>query len=202
MRKVPRLAALLLLSFAMTAPAQAGWSLRENGETATVTKAKMTVIAAGDWNRWSSRPSNRGEIWTSDGLLLNELSFFAEIAGGETLYREYDKRNNPLPKFSANMLPTDIVELFEASSRIILQTSVFEMLDIQPAKFAGHDGVRFAYKYSAGDDQLVRRGEGVGAIIEGRLYLANYVAPEIYYFDKDLQNFRDMAASIKLAKDK
>lgn len=183
-------------------PAQAGWSLREDGKQVEVTKSKMSVTPSGDWNRWTSRPSKRGEIWTRDGLLLNELSFFAEISDGETLYREYDKRNSPLPKFSANMLPTDIVELFEASTRIVLQTSVFEMQEIGPAKLDGHDGVRFSYKYAAGDDQLARKGEGIAAIIGGRLFLINYVAPEIHYFDKDLQNFRDMTATITLAKDK
>jgi hypothetical protein len=194
---------ITLSAFAyLAAPAQADWSLREDGKPAKVNRAGLEITPQGDWNRWSASPSKRGEIWTIDGLSLNELTVFGGILNGEAIYRETDKKDNPLPKFKSDMLPPDLVELFEASTRIVLQTSIFEVSEVEPAKLDGKDAVRFTYKYAVENDQLIRKGEAVAAVVDGRLYLINFVAPEIHYFDRDVENFHDMAASIKLAKAK
>jgi hypothetical protein len=96
------------------------------------------------------------------------------------------------------MLPTDLVELFEASNRIILQTSIFTVDNVEPAKLAGRDAVRFSYHYAAQDDELNRKGEGIAANIDGKLYMVNFVAPTIHYFDRDVVKFRALAETIKL----
>lgn len=163
-----------------------------------VAKGKMTVTPSKDWNRWSARPSDKGELWTRDGFSLNELSFFAGITNGEPIYRELNKRDQPLPKFKSDMLPTDLADLFETSNRIVLQTPLFKVDHIEPAKLGGHDGVRFTYHYALESDQLDRKGEGVAANIDGKLYLVNFVAPEIHYFDRDVTDFRSMIERIKI----
>lgn len=186
----------------LASPAYAEWSLREDGKPVKVNKASLEITPLGDWNRWSASPSKRSEMWTIDGLSLNEMSVFGGILNGEPIYRETDKKDNPLPKFKSDMLLPDIVELFEASTRIVLQTSLFEVIGVVPAKLDDNDAVRFTYKYAVENDQLVRKGEAVAAVVDGRLYLVNFVAPEIHYFDRDAQNFRDMLSTIKLAKAK
>lgn len=188
---------VLALMSAVT-PTFAGWTEMPAGQPVAVAKSMMTVTPGQDWNRWSARPSKKGEIWTLDGLSLNELSFFAQIADGEPVYRELNKKDQPLPKFKSDMLPTDLVELFEASNRIILQTPLFAIDKVEPAKLSGHDAVRFSYHYAVEGDQLNRKGEGVAANIGGKLYLVNFVAPEIHYFDRDIASFRMMVAKIKI----
>lgn len=168
------------------------------GEEIAVAKTGMNVVPQGEWNRWSARPSDRSELWTRDGIALNELTFFARIANGEPIYRERDKRNQPMPKFRSDMLATDLVDLFEQSNRIILQTSVFEVLEVEPAKLGGEKAVRFRYRYAVKGDELDRSGEAVAANIKGKLYIVNFSAPSIYYFDRDLPEFRAMADSITL----
>ncbi len=170
------------------------------GEEAIVAKNGLSVTPKQDWVRWSARPSDRGEIWTHDGLSLNELSFYASIENGETLYYEPDEAANPLPKYNKKMLPSEIVSWFEASSRLILQSSLFEIIKVEPAKLDGHDGVRFSYRYTAQSDQITRLGEGVAAKLDGKLLLVNFVAPEIYYFGRDIADVRAMVASIKQVK--
>ncbi len=190
--------ALALAALTLAPPAVAGWKLMPAGQVVAVAKSKMTVTPAQDWNRWSFRPSKKGEIWTLDGTSLNELSFFAQIANGEPLFREHNKKDDPLPKFKSDMLPTDLVELFEASNRIILQTSIFTIDNVEPAKLSGRDAVRFSYHYAAQDDELNRKGEGVAANIDGKLYMINFVAPTIHYFDRDLPKFRALVDTIKI----
>lgn len=188
----------VLCAALIAAPVQAGWSLMAPEKTASVVNGGMKATPGEAWNRWSARPSERGEIWTLDGLGLNELSFFAGVRDGETLYREQDRRNLPLPRYHSDMSPVDIVELFEGSNRILLQSPLFEVEKVEPAKLGGHDGVRFRYRFVAGGEELARQGEGVAAIIEGRLYLVNFAAPAIYYFDRDLPKFHAIVDSVAI----
>jgi hypothetical protein len=187
-------ASLILAAF----PAFAGWTEMPAGKPVAVAKSSMTVMPGQNWNRWSARPSQKGELWTIDGLSLNELSFFAAVSSGEPIYRERNKKDQPLPKFKSDMLPTDLVELFEASNRIVLQTPLFTIDNVEPTKLSGKDAVRFSYHYTVEGDQLTRKGEGVTANIGGKLYLVNFVAPEIHYYDRDIASFRDMVAKIKI----
>lgn len=189
---------LVASTFLMTFPALAGWTEMPVGKPVAVAKSTMTVTPGQDWNRWSARPSQKGELWTIDGLSLNELSFFAQISNGEPIYRELNKKDQPLPKFKSDMLPTDLVELFEASNRIVLQTPLFTIDNVEPTKLSGNDAVRFSYHYTVEGDQLTRKGEGVAANISGKLYLVNFVAPEIHYYGRDIISFRNMVAKIKI----
>ena len=186
------------LALMASAPAVAGWKVMPQGQAVSVAKSTLTVTPKSDWNRWSSRPSKKGEISTLDGVSLNELSFFAGIAPGEALYKERDKKNKPLPKFSANMLPPDIVQMFEASNRIVLDTSLFAVETVEPVKFLGHDGVRFTYRYTVQADEVRRKGEARAAIIGGKLYLINFVAPEIHYYDAGVDESRAIMDSARL----
>jgi hypothetical protein len=192
-------AAMLAASaFLIAFPALAGWTEMPAGKPVAVAKSTMTVTPGQNWNRWSARPSQKGELWTIDGLSLNELSFFAAVSSGEPLYRELNKKDQPLPKFKSGMLPTDLVEFFEASNRIVLQSPLFTIDKVEPTKLSGNDAVRFSYHYAVEGDQLNRKGEGVAANINGKLYLVNFVAPEIHYYDRDIASFRDMVAKIKI----
>lgn len=194
MRRVS--AALLALVFLVPIAAQAGWKEMSAGVTVSVVRDGMTVTPQNEWNRWSSRPSERGEIWTIDGVAINELSFFTGIKDGETLYREQYTSLNPLPKFRSSMLPTDLVEFFEGSNRIVLQSSLFKIDSIEPAKLGEHDAVRFRYHYVSQSDEIARLGEGVAANIDGKLYLVNFVAPAIHYFDRDIAAVRTIVDSV------
>ncbi len=183
---------------AFTSPVYAGWTLIAAGKPVAVANSTMKVTPDADWNRWSARPSSYGEIWTIDGISLNELTYFAKIPGGSPIYNETDSVNQPLPKFRKDMLPTDLVELFEASSRLTLQSSIFKIDAVEPAKLDGRDAVKFSYSYASEADGLNRKGEGVAANIDGKLYLINFVAPQIHYFDRDVIKFRQIIASISI----
>jgi hypothetical protein len=189
------------LLFAGITPVMAAWRLILATETVKVGKADLAVTPLQNWNRWTSRPSNVGEIWTLDGIRLNELSFFSGIAKGDSLYFDQGLSDKPVPTFDPAMLQTDIVSFFESSNRLVLQSSQFEIKKVEPAKFAGHDGVRFSYRYAAQGDGVMRSGEAVAAIIDEKLYLINFVAPEIYYFDRDIASVRQMIASAKIVEE-
>jgi hypothetical protein len=190
--------AILAVALIMTAaaPAMADWVVMSANEEIKVAKGTMSVKPASDWNRSSLRPSRRSEAWTRDGINLNELTFYGAIADGEPLFRQFWMADGKLPRFRADMLPTDLAELFEASNRLILQSPVFKMGKVEPARLGTHDGVRFGYSYAAQGDDIERRGEAVAAIVDGKLYLVNFIAPSLHYFDANVGEVRAMVAGM------
>jgi hypothetical protein len=195
MRKLILCAALL----ATSAPAIAGYKLIPPNKPVAVAKGAIRVTPANAWNRLTSRPGRYAESWTLDGLTLNDITFYGGIGNDTTLFRELDKKNRPLPRFSSTMLLPDIAQLFEASYRVAVDTSLMSIDSIEPATFSGMPGFRFAYSFTVQGEEVKRKGEAVGAVIGGKLYMISYEAPAIHYYDKSIESFRVLAASASVA---
>lgn len=181
---------------------RSSWYLVPPGKEMKVSKGKFTLkLPEGmTWQRWTSRPSDRGEIWTKDGIKLNELSFFGGVSQGENLYYG-GYGEGGLPEFRKKMLIAEIPAFFENSNRLLLQSSEFEIGETQKATLGGHKAIRFAYHFTPQDSQITRKGEAVAAIVDGKLYLVNFVAPEIYYFDRDIAEVRKLVDLIVIPKE-
>lgn len=179
-------------------PAQAGW--KEIGTTmaADIGKGAMAVTPDSEWNRWSRRPSNKGEVWTKDGLYLNQLSFFGQITDGETIYKDRKKKDRPLPAFKGDMLLPDVATLFQSNFSIEHDITQFEVTEMTPAKLGAANGLKLTYAYVLPGERLQRRGEARMAVHQGKLYIVNYVAPELHYFDKDATEVRRIMDRIVL----
>lgn len=177
-----------------------GYRMVDAGQSVAVANSGLTVTAPAAWNRAGTLtgPGKRAELWTLDGPRLNEITFYGGIPGGKTLFREVDRRDRPLPRFASDMLPTDVVALFETSYRVASGTPLFEVGEIAPAIFAERPGFRFSYSYTLQGEEVRRRGEATGAIVEGLLYLISYEAPEIFYFERDVEDYRAVVASARL----
>ena len=186
------------LSLIATPAMAALWNLVPASQPVAVAKSGLTVTPTSAWNRWKLRPSKKGEIWTQDGVSLNALTFSAGIMAGEPLYKERNKKDLPLPKFDPRMTAPEIVQMFEATNRILLKTSLFEVDNVEPARLAGHDGVRFSYHYVVQDEEVRRKGEARAAIIGGKLYLIDYAAPAIHYFDTGIAEARAIMDGARL----
>lgn len=185
-----------LLSLAT--PAVAANKLMPPGVAVAVAKSAMTVTPDREWNRLSFRPGALGETWTIDGDVLNNLSFYGGILPGTPIFREVDRKNRPLPKFRADMLPTDIPALFEQSYRIASNTSLFQIDAIEPAKVGGKDGVRFRFSFTRQGEDVERKGEAVAAIVGGKLWLISFEAPALHYHGAGIAAARAVMDSARL----
>lgn len=194
-RPIYLVAGALTLAVLPAGPALAGWKLMNQGAPVTVAKGTLRVTPSESWNRTSARPIPRGELWTLDGALLNELYLVSGLLPGETLYRDTAKKERPLPKLAAVMQLTDIPEFFESSNRLALNTSVFQITGAEPARFGGHDGVKFAFEYALPGSTLTRKGIAVATIASGKLYLISFIAPSLFYFDRDRAKAEAIMAS-------
>jgi hypothetical protein len=198
MTRRPTALLIAAASLAMATPASAGWSLLPTSAAVAVAKSKLSVTRVGEWNRWSRRPSAKGELWTQNGVNIDNLGFYGGISGGEPLLKERQKKEKPLPKFAADMLLTDIPQLYEQTSRIALATPLFEITKVEPVRFLGHEGVQFAFRFTAEDDDVERLGEARAAIVGGKLYMIDFAAPSLHYFDAQIGDVRRIMDSARL----
>jgi hypothetical protein len=183
------------LAAAPAAPALAGWKLVPQAKPIAVAKGTLTITPAEAWNRQTSRPIPKGELWTLDGLGLNELYFVSGLIPGETIYKDTKKKDRPLPQMTRTTQLTDIPELFESSNRVVLNTSMFEITATEPTTLGGQPGVKFAYRYAVQGSPLIRRGLASATISAGKLYLISFTAPAIHYFDRDAARAEALMAS-------
>lgn len=172
--------------------------LMKSGESVTVAKSSLSVTPPRDWNKLSVRPGKKAETWTLDGERLNDISFYADIAPGEPLFREHNKKRDPLPKLRPNSLLTDIPELVEGTYRSHYSIAVFSIGTSSPTKFLGHPAIRFSYEYVT-PDELTRRGEAVAMLRNGNLFMISYDAPKLHFFDRNVDDYRALVASAKLS---
>ncbi|AGH49839.1 MULTISPECIES: hypothetical protein [Sphingomonadales] len=186
---------LIIAAALAAAPAYAGNSLIPAGRTVQVAKSAMAVTPGSEWNKLGRRPGTNGEIWTLDGDKLNRVTFYGGIAQDTTLFREVDRKNSPLPRFSQTMLLTDVPKLLENSYRVALGSALFTIDQMEPARFGGVDGIRFTYSFVAGNQEVQSKGEARAAIVKGRLYMISYEAPALHFFEKNVAQFRQIADS-------
>lgn len=190
------LAAMAAAALAQTSPLLAGWKLMPATQSADLTGMKVTPQS--DWNQSSSRPGKLGRSWTHDGFGLNGLEFFAAVPAGQPLYRERSKKNNPMPKFDSTMLLPELADFFERSFRVQNQLSDFSILESGPSILGGHAGLRVRYRYTLPNDELVRLGEVRLAVVNKKLYAANFFAPELHYFPAGLPEANAIMDSARL----
>ncbi len=179
----------LFVATALIATAANANAYRERGKAVTVANSEMTVTPPQDWNMLSIRPGRKAEIWTLDGEQLNNVTWYGGIASGEPLIRETSRKHKPLPKFTSATLLVELPELLETTYRTEKGIGDFQVGASSPDRFLGKDGIRFTYAY-VDNDNLPRKGEARAALVNGRLYMATFDAPRLYYFDRSLADFR------------
>lgn len=192
-----RIGVAIGLAFALLTTPASAHSLREQGETVKVARSDMVVTPSRDWNRLNGRPGKRAEVWTLDGPQLNDVTFFGGVERGDPLVKERSKKRDPLPKFSDTTLLIEVPELLEGTYRTYKGIGEFTLLSIEPMTFLEHEGVYFTFEF-IDRDQLPRKGEARAAIIDDELFMITFEAPRLHYFDKVIEDFRQIADSASL----
>jgi len=175
----------LLLVFLLLA----GCSTMERVEPGRTTiKDELTVTADARWNRIEGGRDG-AEVWTADGTALDVLAFYVGVAEGETLGAAPSEF---APRFRPTMSPHDIVELYEAL--VTQEGSEFRLERLGPAGFGGRPGFVFEHTTVMREGPALS-GIAYGTVAGGRLYLLSYTAPRRYFFEKNLDQVRSIAAS-------
>ena len=193
----PWLIGALMTAAPMATGAADAHGLRERGQAVAIAKSPVTVTPPRDWNRLDGRPGKFAETWTLDGEQLNDVTFYTGVESGEPLVRERNRKREPLPKFRSTTLLAEVPELLEGTYRAARGVATFTVTTAQPGSFLGKPGIRFTYAYTDADE-LPRMGEARAVLIGGKLYMATFDAPRLYYFDRFVGDYRALADSAAL----
>lgn len=162
---------------------------------------------------WSGQGDRDGFIWTQDGPGMDTMFFHLGIKDGKTLFESQDleKNHNFILKlmnrqpdqisfrFSKTMTEWEIVEFFTTSWGKLAGDVPVKVEAMAPSSLDGHPGIRFQYSYTP-KDELRRRGMGVAAVVDDKLYLVHYLGSAIYHFDKNKAEAEQVIASLKIKK--
>jgi hypothetical protein len=154
----------------------------------------LVVTGSSHWNRLEpDAEADAHEAWTAEGVTLDMVLFYGGIADGEALGTRADK----LPLFRAGMLPHDIVELYAAM--VARDGGTFQLERLAPAGFGGARGFLFEHRTTPRTGAALR-GRAYGAVVDGRLYLISYTAPEGHFYAKHLAAVEALAASARVTR--
>lgn len=166
----------------------AQYSVVESGQQ---TIGPMTVTPSHEWNKVPKNASLGGlPTWTADGITLDTITFFADIEDGKTLI-EPKKKDEQYPIFQANMLPTELVDVFESTLAKAYQAKITQSGQLKPLMLDGTPGFQYTFEFVT-PDELTRKGYIAGIIKNNNLHMVFYQAAKLYYFDHQYQNVENM----------
>ncbi len=140
----------------------------------------------------------REENWTLNGPLLDNLTFIGGLESGKAIVRQRRRAERQVPRFRADMSPPEIASMIETFYRVRAGSVRFEMNSLQPRSFLGQPGFQFDYSHLDGSE-VERRGRAVGAVINGRLYMALLDGTRMHYFPAALPEFERIVESARLS---
>lgn len=188
-------AALLMLTSPLAAH-----KVIEPGPNDKIVKGAFSANPQTRWNRLQQRDGKYQEVWTIDGDRLNRVVFYGGVPVGEPLLKERDKKRDPLPNVSGNMLLPDIPLLLERTYRTKYGIAIMSIGRQEPATLDGRPAIAFDYTFIDPEYEVETKGEAVAALDDGRLYLLAFEAPAVYYFDRDIEKFRDLVKTVSLTR--
>jgi hypothetical protein len=134
---------------------------------------------------WARTRLSRAELWTIDGLPLNEFVVISKVKPGEHVFlaaRERKSRPDG-PWFRENMRPDEIRDVLLDGLRGDGWTNV-STSNLRPARFGDVAGLRFDLQLTHANG-LQYRGTYAAAVHEGRLTHWFWMAPVEHYYGRD-----------------
>ena len=151
-----------------------------------------------DWARM--RPDTRTELWTIDGLPLNEFVVINKVRPNEHVFlvaRERKSRPDG-PWYREGMRPDEIRDVLLDALRQDGWTHV-SASNLRPARFGSVEGLRFELQATQGNG-LIYRGTYAAAVHEGRLTHWFWLAPAEHYYGRDLAAVNRMFDSARFVE--
>jgi hypothetical protein len=140
-------------------------------------------------------PNIAGQVWTIDGLGLNELRFLTRIEPGNPLMQIPGVARNDLRLYQDSMLPNDVMDLVAATLGQIGHQQV-RTSGLRPVPFGPAMGFRFDLDFISSNG-LEMKGMAMAAQRNGALDLILFFAPSEHYFAHHAPTVERLFASIR-----
>jgi hypothetical protein len=169
--------------------------------TREVSKGSFRVSTTVAWNR--VQPVRRAplvEQWTLNGSMLDSVSFVGGMPDGAVIVEsssQLDARENP--RFRITHEPSEMLMLVARYYRESLAAKDFELLNEDATQFLGQQASTIDFTFM-GEDEALRRGHAVWAIINEHRYMMLLAGTDQHYFDAALPEFNAMVASASMGR--
>jgi hypothetical protein len=173
----------------------------ESGERAVGERLVFNIDGA--WNQINAPGIGPAQIWTMEGLPVDQLLVYSGIKDGEAISasgvnvagNSSDSARKSF-NFRSSMQPDEIVSLFEGM--LTRDGSTFKLDKLEPAKFGGGRGFRFDYSVTRKIDSVQLSGIGYATVDKGQLFAIVYLAPRLTFFPRHKAKVEQIAQSAKL----
>lgn len=176
------------------------YTLVQTGQPVLVADS-LTVTPSIDWSR---HLIGNAEIWTVDGPLLEDLTFFTNVDKGDPLAptsfwirigMPYQKEGK-MPTFDPAMNALEIADLVRETYTRNGQLN-FTYTGLTPQPFGGNKGFRFDFTFTTVEG-LNKQGMAIGALVNKKLHIAIYTGAQEHYFEKYKSAVETLLNSLKI----
>ncbi len=167
-------------------------SKMESGEQAL--GARLVVTLEGPWNRIDAHVMGPAQVWTMEGLPIDQLLIYSGIKNDEVVHAPGGSGKSFA--FRSAMQPDEVVAMFEGM--LTRDGSQFKLARLEPVSFVGAKGFRFEYSVIRRSDNAVLAGVGYGSVNDGELFALLYHAPRLTFFPRHRGRVDNMARAAKL----
>jgi hypothetical protein len=164
----------------------------ESGERAV--GERLVLMLEGAWNHVSAPGMGPAQVWTMEGLPVDQLLIYSGIKDGEAVHAAGGGQQKSFA-FRAGMQPDEIVAMFEGM--LTRDGSSFKLMKLEPAAFGGK-GFHFEYTLTRRVDHVQLSGIGYGAVSKDELFALLYAAPRIEFFPRHRARVEGIARSVKI----
>jgi hypothetical protein len=160
----------------------------ESGEQAVGERLVMKL--EGPWNRVEVIEMSPAEVWTMEGLPVDQLLVYGGVRNGQAVNLAVPGGGKSFA-FRSTMQPEEIVAMFEGM--LTRDGSQFKLSRLEPVSFGGGTGFRFEYSVIRRADGAVLSGVGYGRVDHGELFALLYHAPRLTFFPRHRGGVEQMA---------
>jgi len=150
-------------------------------------KDSYSVTLPSDWVDYAG--ARNAKVITKDGVSLQTIRINRE--NHKNAFKKIEKSSN------ANMLPQEVAENVIAEIKANYGLDNIEILSNDPALIGGQAGFKLFMEFKT-ERGLRRKYLAYGLVNDQGLYVLNYEAPTLHYFDRDVDVFESVVKSFAL----
>lgn len=157
---------------------------------------RLVLTIEGMWNHLDFPNIKPAQVWTMEGVTIDELLIYSGIRDGAAMHPENAKPEIKNFVFRSNMQAEEVVSMFEGV--LTRDGSTFKLVKLEPFAFGGKKGYRFEYERIRKVDGVLLRGVGFFAIDRAELFALVYHAPRLTFFPRHRERVENIAKSVRI----
>lgn len=184
-----------LLILALAALLAGCASVRKVETGANQVGERLSLKVDGNWNHLDFPGIRPAQVWTMEGITIDELLVYSGIRDGQAMHPESPAGSKQKDfVFRKSMQTEELVSLLEGV--LSRDGSTFKLLRLEPYAFGGRKGFRFEYERIRKIDNVPMRGIGFGAIDRDELFALVYQAPRLTFFPRHQSRIEAIAQAV------